>query len=123
MRTCPSWAKTLVAPIRHLEGVTSEFSLDDYLALQGVVYQIAEALRNVITAERIYICSLGSKQGNSHVHWHLVALPPGVPLERQQTTTLLLENGVVSMTETQMAALANRIRDAIKPPRASKQSS
>jgi ATP adenylyltransferase len=78
----------LVAPIEHREQVTGDFSLDEYLELEKVVYYVAEALRQELSAERIYILSLGSQQGNSHVLWHIAALPPGVPYDEQQYAAL-----------------------------------
>jgi diadenosine tetraphosphate (Ap4A) HIT family hydrolase len=106
--------KILVAPLRHVEEVTSDFSQEKYLALQTLIYRVAEALRTVVPTERIYICSFGSRQGNSHVHWHIVALPPGVSYERQQTQTLLLENGVIPTTDEELAELARKIAAAIR---------
>src|SRR5512144_1090956 len=50
---------TLVAPIKHREQVTGDFVLDEYLALQRRVYQVAEAVRRSIETERVYILSLG----------------------------------------------------------------
>jgi diadenosine tetraphosphate (Ap4A) HIT family hydrolase len=32
----------------------------------------------------MYIFTFGSNEGNPHVHWHVVPLPPGVPYEDQQ---------------------------------------
>ena len=52
---------TLVAPRQHREHVTSDFTLAEYLALQQLVYQVAEALRRSLPTERIYILSLGSQ--------------------------------------------------------------
>jgi hypothetical protein len=34
-----------------------------------------------VGAERMYLYTFGSNQGNSHVHWHVVPLPPGVSYE------------------------------------------
>jgi ATP adenylyltransferase len=79
----------LVAPVEHREQVTGDFLLDEYLELEKIVYYAAEALRQELCAERIYILSLGSQQGNSHVHWHIAALPPGVPYDEQQFAALL----------------------------------
>src|SRR5712692_10086724 len=62
---------TLVAPCEHREQVTSDFSIEDYLSLQRFVYRVAEALRHAVPTERLYILSLGSQQGNKHVHWHI----------------------------------------------------
>ena len=33
--------------------------------------------------ERLYLLSLGSHQGNAHVHWHIAPLPPGVPYAKR----------------------------------------
>lgn len=104
----------LVAPKAHLEQVTGDFSLDDYLRLQAVVRRLAEALRAVLEVERIYILSLGSQQANRHVHWHVAPLPPGVPLEAQQFAALDVERaGVVVMDDAELRTLAARIAAAI----------
>ena len=105
---------TLVAPRQHREQVTGDFSLEDYLALQRVVYRTAEALRQEVSTERLYILSLGSQQGNRHVHWHLVPLPPGVPYQEQQLEALRLEKGSLIIPDEEMAALAARIGKRIR---------
>ena len=44
--------------------------------------------------------SLGSHQGNAHVHWHVAPLPPGVPYEEQQFAALMHEvNGYLDIPE------------------------
>jgi ATP adenylyltransferase len=101
---------TLVAPRKHCEHVTGDFTREEYLALQALIYRVSEALSQVVPTERMYILSLGSRQGNSHVHWHIAPLPPGVPLEEQQFEALSLEKGVLTLSEEEMAALAVRIR-------------
>jgi len=58
----------LVAPIEHKEQVAGDFTIDEYLALQRAVYRTAEAVRRSVAPERVYILSLGSQQGNRHVH-------------------------------------------------------
>jgi diadenosine tetraphosphate (Ap4A) HIT family hydrolase len=104
---------TLVCPKAHLEHVTADFSPDEYLRLQGLVYRVGEAVRRVTGAVRIYVLSLGSKEGNSHVHWHVAPLPPGVPPEAQQFAALDVTRGVLALNETQMADLAAKIRAEI----------
>lgn len=100
----------LVAPIRHKEQVTGDFTLDEFLALQRIVYQTAEAIRKTVQAERVYILSLGSQQGNSHVHWHIAPLPYGVPFKEQQLEALKTENGILDLSENEMEDLAGVIR-------------
>ncbi len=100
----------LVCPKEHREMVTGDFSLDEYLALQRVVYQMGEAVRKSVPAERVYILSLGSQQGNKHVHWHIAPLPPGVPFKDQQLAALSVNNGILDLSEEEMAAMANQIR-------------
>ena len=100
---------TLVAPREHRERVTGDFTCEEYLALQALIYRVSEAISQVVPTERMYILSLGSQQANSHVHWHIAPLPPGVPLEEQQYEALRLENGVLSLSEEEMASLAARI--------------
>ena|SRR2546423_411896 len=101
---------TLVAPRKHREHVTADFSRDEYIELQCVVYRVGEALRRVVPTERVYVLSLGSRDANSHVHWHVAPLPPGVPLEKQQLAALSWEGGVVDVDEAEQAALADRLR-------------
>jgi diadenosine tetraphosphate (Ap4A) HIT family hydrolase len=105
---------TLVAPRQHREHVTGDFALDEYLQLQRVVYRVAEALRQAVPTERVYVLSLGSQQGNRHVHWHVAPLPPGVPYEEQQLAALHFDRGVLDIPDAEMAALAARLRRAIR---------
>lgn len=101
----------LVAPIAHKEQVTGDFTWDEYETLHRAVYQIAEAIRKTVPTERLYISSLGSQQGNRHVHWHIAPLPFGVPFEKQQLEALKIENGVLDLTRDQMQELEERIRE------------
>jgi len=100
----------LVAPVRHREHVTGDFTVEEYLSLQRMVYQTAEAVRTTVPAERVYILSLGSQQGNRHVHWHIAPLPHGVPFKGQQLEALRVENGILETSEHAMEDLAGRIR-------------
>ena len=103
----------LVAPIEHREQVTGSFTVGEYLALQRMVYRTVEAVQKSVTAERIYILSLGSQQGNSHVHWHIVPLPYGVPFKEQQLEALRIENGILDIPDDEMENLARQIRQEI----------
>jgi len=100
----------LVAPVEHREQVTADFTLEEYLALQKAVYRVAEAVRRSVECERVYILSLGSQQGNRHVHWHIAPLPPGVPFKQQQLAALGVEKGYLDLSEVESARLADRIR-------------
>ena len=64
----------LVAPKDHREQVTGDFSLDDYLHLQAVVHRVAEAIRQVVPTERLYVLSLGSQQANPRLQTTRLAL-------------------------------------------------
>jgi diadenosine tetraphosphate (Ap4A) HIT family hydrolase len=89
--------------------------MEEYLELQRVVYRVSEAVREETEAERMYVMTLGSKQGNSHVHWHVVPLPPGVPYEEQQFGALMLERAwALRIPEEEKAALAARIAERIE---------
>ncbi|GAB4581257.1 MAG: hypothetical protein Fur0022_40040 [Anaerolineales bacterium] len=101
----------LVAPIQHKEQVTGDFSLEEYLELQQAVYRVAEAVRKAFAPERVYILSLGSQQGNRHVHWHIAPLPPGVPFKEQQLAALSIEKGVLDLTPAEMEEMVGRIRE------------
>ena len=105
---------TLVAPREHREQATGDFTLEEYLTLQRLIYHVAEAVRRVVSTERIYILTLGSQQGNRHVHWHLAPLPPGVPYEQQQTAALDLSRGILALSDEEMTSLAQAIRQELK---------
>ena len=101
---------TLVVPKEHREQATADFTVDEYLALQRVDYRVAEAVRGEVGAERMYVMSLGSDQGNAHVHWHVGPLPPGTPYDEQQFAALMLETaGALDIPEDEKADLAARI--------------
>lgn len=104
----------LVAPARHKEHVTGDFTMEEYLALQRVVYHTAEAVRKAVSTERVYILSLGSQQGNRHVHWHIAPLPYGVPFKEQQLAALGAENGILDLSDREMHDLAERIREHLE---------
>jgi diadenosine tetraphosphate (Ap4A) HIT family hydrolase len=103
----------LVSPRRHIEHVVRDMSSDDYLRMQAVVYRVARAVEAVVESERTYVLSLGSQQGNAHVHWHIAPLPPGTPYERQQFHALMAEHGVIPWSEEQADELALRLRAAL----------
>ncbi len=100
---------TLVAPIEHRTDVVGDFSEDAYAELQRRVHRIGRALSAAVPTERLYILSLGSHQGNAHVHWHLGALPPGVPYREQQYAALMHENGYLDPSHSELSTLAARI--------------
>jgi diadenosine tetraphosphate (Ap4A) HIT family hydrolase len=104
----------LVSPLEHREAVASDFTEDDYLDLQRLVRRVAIALERVCPTERVYVLSLGSAQGNSHVHWHVAALPPGVPYDDQQFRSLMAETtGVLDLSDDDQAALARSLSAAL----------
>ena len=81
----------LVAPIEHVEDVVADLDEAAYLRLQSLIYRLGRAVSSVLPTERLYVLSLGSKQGNAHVHWHVAPLPPGVPYDKQQFRALMHE--------------------------------
>ena len=104
----------LVAPIAHKEQVTGDFTMEEYLSLQKAVYQVAEAVRCTVKTERVYILSLGSQQGNRHVHWHIAPLPYGVPFKQQQLDALRIDHGYLEIPDGEMASLAEQLRQNMK---------
>lgn len=100
----------LVAPKRHVESWVSDLEVNEFLALQRVVYLVATAVAASVPTERMYSLSLGSQQGNAHLHWHLAPLPPGVPYEQQQLRALSAEHGVLDVDDAYQADLARTIR-------------
>jgi len=105
---------TLVCPRAHRQDLAEDLSHAEYLALQARVYRVARALKRVFDAERIYVMSLGSLQGNSHLHWHVVPLPKGIAYEHQQFYAVMAENGVLALTPQEMADMAQRIGDVYR---------
>ena len=82
--------------------------------MQTLVRAVGRALSQTVPTERIYVLSLGSQQGNAHVHWHVVALPPDVPYEQQQFVALMHEShGVIDLTDSERAELSNALRAKI----------
>jgi diadenosine tetraphosphate (Ap4A) HIT family hydrolase len=104
---------SLVCPRRHVEDVVRDLSEREYLGLQAAVHRVARAVADVTGAERVYLLSLGSMQGNAHIHWHVAPLPPGVPYERQQYHALMAEHGVLPVTPEHQAQLRARLRVAL----------
>ncbi len=104
---------TLVAPRAHVEHVTGDFTPAAYLDLQRVVHRIGEAVRAEFDPERLYLLSLGSQHGNSHVHWHIAPLPGGVPYEQQQLAALHKNGRVLDIPEADLADLAARLRHRV----------
>ncbi|HEX2772433.1 MAG TPA: hypothetical protein VHN18_08405 [Micromonosporaceae bacterium] len=103
----------LVAPVRHREQVVTDFPVDEYLRLQRLIRVTGIALAQVVPTERLYVLSLGSQQGNRHVHWHLAPLPPGVPYEQQQLAALSQEQGYLDVPPAVQTELAARLADRL----------
>ncbi len=102
---------TLLAPRAHRQNVTADFTAAEYLELQRRLHRVAEAVRLEMEAERIYLLSLGSHQGNAHVHWHIVPLPSGTPYEKQQLEIYQLD--ILRQSPEARADLAARLRERI----------
>jgi hypothetical protein len=66
--------------------------------------------------------SLGSHQGNEHVHWHGAPLPPGVSYERQQFHAVRAENGILDVTHEEQGALPERMYFAVQSQRSCRSS-
>jgi diadenosine tetraphosphate (Ap4A) HIT family hydrolase len=105
---------TLVCPRRHVEGVVGELSEAEYIGLQRWIYRVGLAVQQTVPTERLYILSLGSQQGNRHVHWHIAPLPPGVPYAEQQVGALSTRHGILAIDQSEMADLASQIREHLE---------
>ena len=108
----PLYGYVLVTPLEHKEQVTGDFTLEAYLAVQRRVYLIAEAVRQEVEAERVYLLSLGSNQGNAHVHWHIAPLPTGVPYRAQQLAAI--RQDPLRIPAPEQASFATRIRQRLE---------
>ena len=100
----------LVAPKRHVESWVTDIAEEQFLDFQRIVHRVARAVAASVPTERMYCLSLGSQQGNAHLHWHIAPLPPGVPYRHQQFHALMAENGVLDVDESVQAQLAQTIR-------------
>lgn len=90
--------------------MVEDLDVEEYVRLQRVVHRVAKAVSAAVPTERVYVLSLGSQQGNAHVHWHVAPLPPGVPFEEQQFHAVMAENGVLDLTPGEQGAVATAIR-------------
>ena len=104
---------TLVAPLDHRTDVIDAFTVDEYVDLQRRVHRVGRAVSEAVPTERLYVLSLGSHQGWSHVHWHLAPLPPGVPYREQQYAALMHENGHLDILDDDLLALARKIGELV----------
>lgn len=92
----------------------SDYTEDEYAALQRVVHRVGDAVQQSVPTERLYVLSLGSQQGNRHVHWHLAPLPPRVPYDEQQLSALdAVARGVLDLTAVELDELAKQVREKL----------
>jgi diadenosine tetraphosphate (Ap4A) HIT family hydrolase len=110
----PLLAYVLVAPVEHRERWEMDFSESEHLRMHALIRRIGRAIATVVPTERVYVLSLGSRQGNAHVHWHVAPLPPGVRYEMQQSAALSLEHGYLRIPDEDNAELATRIASALE---------
>lgn len=103
-------ASVLVVPRRHVTDAVRELTSQEYLRLQSAVHTVARAVAATVDPERVYLMSMGSAQGNAHVHWHIAPLPPGVPYHEQQFHAVTADNGILAYTREEFSALAENIR-------------
>jgi diadenosine tetraphosphate (Ap4A) HIT family hydrolase len=104
----------LVAPIEHKRSLAEDLDIDEYLELQSLVYRVGRAVSAVVPTERLGVLSLGSSQGNDHIHWHIAPLPPETPYSEQQYHSLMVEtSGYIAMSEQERAGLAAEVRSAL----------
>ena len=109
---------TLVAPLEHRTNVVGDFTEDEYMQIQRRVHQVGRAVSKAVPTERLYVLSLGSHQGNAHVHWHVAPLPPGVPYREQQYAALMAENGYLDPSDAELSELAQRVIGFTNDPNA-----
>ncbi|WP_236655676.1 HIT family protein [Streptacidiphilus carbonis] len=105
--------KLLVCPKQHLEHAVADFTEPAYLRMMQAVRLVALAAEDVVPGERTYLFSMGSQAGNAHLHWHVARIPEGVPYAEQQFESMKFEKGIVVMSPSECADLADRLRAAI----------
>jgi histidine triad (HIT) family protein len=105
------YGHVVVAPKAHIEHVTGNQTLHEYLRQQRVVYALAEAVRLALRPERVYVLSLGSRHDTRHVQWDVVPCPPGVLPEEQQLALLdVVRRGVLHLTTEESHDLVARLQ-------------
>jgi diadenosine tetraphosphate (Ap4A) HIT family hydrolase len=104
---------TLVSPKKHLEQISQDFSLDAYLDIHRLIYHIVETVRIETDAERMYVFTFGSNQGNSHVHWHVAPCPKGTPYDKQQGAAVGWQAGVLKIPHEDMVAIAKSLNQRL----------
>jgi diadenosine tetraphosphate (Ap4A) HIT family hydrolase len=76
-----------------------------------VVHAVAEAIRQALEPERVYVLSLGSQQAVAHVHWHVVPCPPGLAYTEQQLALFdVKERGTVQFKQEDGEELVAQLR-------------
>lgn len=105
--------RVLLAPRQHLTEVVDDFSESEYLELQRRVHRVGRAVSDAFDSERLYVFSFGAREGVAHVHWHPASLPPGVPFMEQQFNSVMLENGCLDLSDSEMQLIAEKIRAAL----------
>ena len=58
----------------------------EFIVLQRIVRKVAAAVAAVVPTGRMYCLSLGSRQGNARLHWHIAPLPLACPAGSSNTT-------------------------------------
>jgi len=104
---------SLVFPRQHVEQI---FLLDTetYLRLQAIVHKTVKAVQLATGAERVYTACLGSQLLSPHIHYHVVPIFPGLPLEDQQWNALDKSRGVLKYSEQTFSEVATKIMYAMK---------
>ncbi len=80
------------------------------VSVEGVVHRVAGAVAVSVPTERMYSLSLGSQQGNTHLHWHIAPLLPGVPYDQHQPHALSADHRALAVDDNSRAALAQTIK-------------
>ena len=105
--------QVLVFPKQHVRDLFM-MSSHDYARLTELARRVGGAIRDVTDAERTYLASLGSNQLNDHVHLHLVPMPRGVPLDKQQLYAMdRTRTGVLCLTLEERLQLQEAIVRAL----------
>ncbi|MGN2638684.1 HIT family protein [Nocardia takedensis] len=98
----------LLASLRDATDAVSDFTEDDYLALQLRVHRLGRVLAEITPTECLNVFSFGSMQGVAHVHWHLAPLPPRIPF-REQRLAAVGKLAYLGIAEAERDAPAARV--------------
>jgi diadenosine tetraphosphate (Ap4A) HIT family hydrolase len=101
----PGWL--VLMPRRHVTGI-ADLTDDEAGSLGTWQVRLSRALHEVFGCQKTYVAQFAEAEGFSHVHFHIVPRPPGLPRELRgpRIFQLLGATDRPHVSEDQMAQIA-----------------